>query len=299
MKLEHIKLFMQVVESGSINQAAKQGYITQQGLSQALKQIEAELGITLFHRSHKGMQLTPEGEKFYRYSQRSMQAYNDFLSELYDDGNDDIFNLFISNNDSNMMPYLSDAPFMKKNNWYFSYITRSTAECIQLINNNNGVYFFSLHGASSSNALLESLNSDFPVYKVGSDTLTLQVCHKDSPLVTMSEEEQLREMQQYKCILFSSPIYDLHWKTNELRKVICVTDLASYKKLLRERDTFTILTYNHYKLHFDPLEYVVLNERVQHKDINYYVAFHLPENEKNKKLEQELVRYLKEILETK
>ena len=33
MKFEHIQLFMQVVEIGSISQAAKQGYITQQGLS--------------------------------------------------------------------------------------------------------------------------------------------------------------------------------------------------------------------------------------------------------------------------
>lgn len=298
MKLEHINLFMQVVESGSINQAAKQGYITQQGLSQALKQIETELGITLFHRSHKGMQLTPEGEKFYRYSQRSMQAYADFLEELHSEDGSDIFNLYISNNDSNILPYLSDAPFMKKNNWYFSYITRSTSECVHLINNNSGVFFFSIHGASHG-TLLETLSAEFPVYKVGNDTLTLQVCHKNSPLVTLNREEQLNKMQQYKCILFSSPTYDLHWKTNEFRRAICVTDLTSYKKLLKERDTFTILPYNHYKLYFDPLEYVVLSERPLQKEISYYVAFHLNDNEKNRTLEQNLVRYLQEILETK
>lgn len=298
MKLEHINLFMQVVESGSINQAAKQGYITQQGLSQALKQIEAELGITLFLRSHKGMQLTPEGEKFYRYGQRTMQAYADFLEELHSDDGSDIFNLYISNNDSNILPYLSDAPFMKKNNWYFSYITRTTPECIQLINNHTGVYFFSIHGASNG-ALLESLSSEFPVYQVGGDKITLQVCHKSSPLVDLDREAQLNEMQQYKCILFSSPTYDLHWKSNEFRRAICVTDLTSYKNLLKERNTFAILPYNYYKLYFDPLEYIVLSERPLQKEISYYVAFHLNENEKNKTLEENLVRYLKEILETK
>ena len=82
MKIEHINLFIQVVESGSINQAAKHNFITQQGLSQTLKQIESELGIALFLRSHKGMQLTPEGEKFYRYGTRAVQAYNDFLKDL-------------------------------------------------------------------------------------------------------------------------------------------------------------------------------------------------------------------------
>ena len=116
MKLEHINLFIQVVESGSINQAAKHNFITQQGLSQTLKQIEAELGITLFLRSHKGMQLTPEGEKFYRYGTRAVQAYTDFLKDLHNEEDDEVFNLYISNNDSNILPFLSDAPFMKKNN---------------------------------------------------------------------------------------------------------------------------------------------------------------------------------------
>ena len=106
------------------------------------------------------------------------------------------------------------------------------------------------------------------------------------------------EMQKYKCILFSSPTHDLHWKTDEFRRAICVTDLSSYKKLLRERNTYTLLTYNHYKLHFDPLEYVSIGERPLDREINYYVAFHLSENERNQKLEKELVRYLKEILET-
>ena len=171
------------------------------------------------------------------------------------------------------------------------------AECIQLINNNYGVYFFSVHGASN-NALLESLNPDFPVYKVGSEQLTLLVCHKSSPLCTLSKEDQLAEMLRYKCILFSSPTYDLHWKSSEFRRAICVTDLESYKKLLKERNTYTILTYNHYKLYFDPLEYVILSERPLEREINYYVAFHLAENEHNKRMETELVRYLKEILET-
>lgn len=297
MKLEHIKLFIQVVESGSINQAAKHNYISQQGLSQTLKQIEAELGITLFLRSHKGMELTPEGEKFYRYGTRAVHAYEDFLSDLHNEEDEKVFNLYISNNDSNILPYLSDAPFMKKNNWYFSYIARSTAECIQLVNNNKGIFFFSTHAASDI-ALLEHLNPDYPIYKLGSENRTMLVCHKDSPLLHMEPEEQTKELDNYKCILFSSPTHDLHWKNKNFQRAICVTDLTSYKKLLKERNTYTVLTYNHYKLHFDPLEFIVFRERPLKQEISYYAAFHLSENEKNKLLEQELVHYLQEILET-
>ena len=295
MKLEHIKLFIQVVESGSINQAAKQAYITNQGLSQAVKQIESELGITLFHRSNKGMQLTPEGEKFYQYAIRSIQLYTDFLNDLYNEDGINTFNFYLSSNDYNILPYLSNAPFMKENNWFFNYMIRSNAECTQLINNNLGIYFFSFYGTSTAE-ISKNFISNFPIYKVGCDTSRLRICHKDSALQFMTEEEQLEIMQKYKCLLFFSPDYNLQ-KEIEPYQTICVPDLDSYKKLLKERDTYTILTYSQYNLHFDPTEYIVLHSAPLQTEINYYVAFHLTENEKNKRIEQSLVQYLEQLFE--
>ena len=50
-------------------------------------------------------------------------------------------------------------------------------------------------------------------------------------------------------------------------------------------------------MYFDPREYIIFDEKEAKTVLNYYVAFHLSDTEKNRKLEQELVRYLKEILE--
>ena len=295
MKFEHIQLFMQVVEIGSISQAAKQGYITQQGLSQALKQLESELGVELFHRSNKGMELTEEGRKFYHCGQRMMQAYNEFWNGIHEDEENNVFNLYLTNGSYNILPYLNEAPFMKKNNWYFSYVERPDEELATLINNHKGICFFTTHGAQDSN-IQKLLNANFSLYHLGSAKRFVYICHISSPLWQLPVDERLKMQEKCKCIISSSN-HDLSWSSNSLRRTVCATDLLSKQRLLRNRDTYCILTYNLYRMYFDPREYVVFDEREAKTVLNYYVAFHLSNTEKNRKLESELVRYLKEILE--
>lgn len=295
MKFEHIQLFMQVVEIGSISQAAKQGYITQQGLSQALKQLESELGVDLFHRSNKGMALTDEGKKFYHCGQRIMQAYNEFWNDIHEDEGNNVFNLYLTNGNYNMLPYLNEAPFMKKNNWYFSYVERPSEELASLINNHNGICFFTTHGALDS-SIIEQLSKDLPLYHLGSAKRFVYICHSNSPLCKMEPKERLKAQEEYKCIM-SSSTHDLSWDTNSLRRTVCATDLLSKQRLLRDRETYCILTHNLYRMYFDPREYVVFEEKEAKTTVNYYIAFHLSETENNKRLEKELVHYLKEILE--
>ena len=295
MKFEHIQLFMQVVEIGSISQAAKQGYITQQGLSQALKQLESELSVELFHRSNKGMELTEEGKKFYICGQRMMQAYNEFWNDIHEDEENNVFNLYLTNGSYNMFPYLNEAPFMKKNNWYFSYVERPAEELAALINNHKGICFFTTHGALEAGTL-DLVNPNLPIHHVGSANRFVHICHKNSPLWKLEPEERLKAQAQYKCVI-SSSTHDLSWASNSLRRTVCATDFLSKQRLLQDRDTFAILTYNQYRMYFDPREYIVFEEKEAKTTLNYYVAFHLSDTEKHKKLEKELVRYLKEVLE--
>ena len=64
MNLMHVKYAVEVARLGSLNKAAESRMIAQPNLSRSIKELEAELGITIFQRSAKGMILTPEGEEF-------------------------------------------------------------------------------------------------------------------------------------------------------------------------------------------------------------------------------------------
>lgn len=64
MKLDLIRAFLAVLETGSIRAAAKELNQSQPGLSKKIRLLEAELGVPLITRSAKGVDLTQYGEAF-------------------------------------------------------------------------------------------------------------------------------------------------------------------------------------------------------------------------------------------
>ena len=66
MKIEYCLYILDVVETGSIRKAAEKRFITQQGLSQAIKSVERELGIEIFNRSGNRIDGQPSRLRYYR-----------------------------------------------------------------------------------------------------------------------------------------------------------------------------------------------------------------------------------------
>ncbi len=64
MNLLHIKYALEVAKTGSLGKASEVLLIAPPNISRSIKTLEADLGITIFERSAKGMDLTPEGEEF-------------------------------------------------------------------------------------------------------------------------------------------------------------------------------------------------------------------------------------------
>ncbi|WP_283607960.1 LysR family transcriptional regulator [Faecalispora anaeroviscerum] len=70
MTLQQLKYIIEIVNCGSINEAAKKLYITQPSLSSAVKELESEMGIELFLRTPKGITLTSDGAEFLGYARQ-------------------------------------------------------------------------------------------------------------------------------------------------------------------------------------------------------------------------------------
>lgn len=68
MTLMQLKYIVTVAETGTISKAAENLYIAQPSLTAAIKELEAEFGITIFSRTNKGVILTAEGEEFLGYA---------------------------------------------------------------------------------------------------------------------------------------------------------------------------------------------------------------------------------------
>ena len=63
VNLELYRVFYTVAKCGSLTKAAEELYISQPAVSQAIKQLESQLGTTLFNRTHRGMELSVQGGK--------------------------------------------------------------------------------------------------------------------------------------------------------------------------------------------------------------------------------------------
>lgn len=61
VNLELYKVFYTVAKCGSLTKAAEELYITQPAVSQAIKQLETQLGMPLFNRTRKGVELSVQG----------------------------------------------------------------------------------------------------------------------------------------------------------------------------------------------------------------------------------------------
>lgn len=67
MRLEHLQYILTIAETGSISTAAEQLFISQQGISDALRRIEKDWGIELFHRTKTGVTLSTNGKRLLPY----------------------------------------------------------------------------------------------------------------------------------------------------------------------------------------------------------------------------------------
>lgn len=75
MTLTQLKYVITIAEERSMNEAAKKLFIAQPSLSSAIKEVEDEIGITVFKRSNKGVIVTPEGEEFIGYARQVVEQY--------------------------------------------------------------------------------------------------------------------------------------------------------------------------------------------------------------------------------
>ncbi len=73
MELRHLRYFTAVVECKGFREASRRLHIAQPSISEAVSDLESELGLKLFSRATRTARLTPEGEIFYLEAVRTLR----------------------------------------------------------------------------------------------------------------------------------------------------------------------------------------------------------------------------------
>lgn len=85
-----LQAFKAIVESGTVHSAAESIGLTQTAVTQRLKGLEKELGLTLFLRSRRGMSLTAEGQALLQYCRATEELEGAFMSRVSGKSRDEV-----------------------------------------------------------------------------------------------------------------------------------------------------------------------------------------------------------------
>lgn len=75
MTLQQLTYVVTVAEASSVNKAAQSLFLSQSSLSASIQNLEHELGFAIFHRTNRGVTVTPEGEEFLIYARQIVNQY--------------------------------------------------------------------------------------------------------------------------------------------------------------------------------------------------------------------------------
>ena len=84
MTLQQLKYALTIADCGSMNEAAKQLFISQPSLSETMKELETEIGLDIFLRSNRGIVITPEVEEFLGYARQVTEQFGLLQSKYID-----------------------------------------------------------------------------------------------------------------------------------------------------------------------------------------------------------------------
>ncbi|GLZ29259.1 hypothetical protein Lesp02_14490 [Lentzea sp. NBRC 105346] len=81
LEIRHLRYFLMVAREGKILTASQELNIAQPSLSQLIQRLERRLGLVLFNRTARGMELTAAGEVFRRGAERILAELDEVLAE--------------------------------------------------------------------------------------------------------------------------------------------------------------------------------------------------------------------------
>lgn len=235
MTLTQLKYVITVAEARSMNEAAKQLFISQPSLSSAIKELEEEIGIEVFRRSNKGVFVTLEGEEFVGYARQVVEQYMLIETKYIDKANvKKKFGVSTQHYTFAVKAFVEMVKQFGMDEYEFAIHETKTHEVIEDVKN-----FKSEIGILYINEFNQKvLNKLFIEY--GLEFHPLLDCHiyvymwKGHPLANY-QEITLEELEDYPCLAFEQGNNNSFYFAEE------VLSTYNYKQLIKANDRATLL----------------------------------------------------------
>ena len=234
MTLEQLRQVIAIADSGSLNEAARRLYVSQPNLSSVVKELEKEIGITLFLRSNRGIQLTPEGKQFIGFARQVVEQYALLEDRYIGKKVKKVFSVSAQHYSFAVKAFVETVKRVGMDKYEFAMHETKTGQVIDNVKNMTselGILYLSdfneqvLHKIFAENSLVftELFACDTYVY-----------LWKGHPLAG-KKEISMKELEEYPCLSFEQGDSNSFYFAEEMLSTL------EYKRLIKADDRATML----------------------------------------------------------
>jgi DNA-binding transcriptional LysR family regulator len=237
LNLQQLKYALEVASKGSMNEAAKNLFISQPSLSNAIKEIEKEIKITLFIRTNRGVTVTNEGAEFLGYARQVLQQFN-MLEEKYISEKTVKQHFCISTQHYTFAAnaFVELVKEFGTSEYEFTLRETKTYEIIEDVKNLRselGIIYLSTYNESVLLKLLRERNITFSELFTANPHVFISKRHPLSD----KESINLDELDDYPCLSFEQGEYNSFYFSEE------ILSTRSIKKSIKVSDRATIVNF--------------------------------------------------------
>lgn len=250
MTLQQIRYVIAIEQQGSFSEAAKKMFISQPSISAMVKELEQELGITIFQRTRQGVVLTADGKEFLKYAYQMVDCESAIQSR-FSPGSGKLrqqFSVssqhytFVINAFSQLENQLKNAPYNLR---IKETLTSEVISDVAKQRSEIGVIFLS---DISEKYILRLLKNNYLSFTPLIQVTPCVFLHESHPLA-QRENISTEDLENYPCIVYDQADDHMLYYSEEIsipvfkpEKQIYVTDLYTAIKLMESCQAYNIGT---------------------------------------------------------
>lgn len=246
MTLQQLFYAITISETGSLNKAAEILYVSQPSLTGAVREIEKELGITIFYRSGRGVSLTNDGLEFISYARQVYSQYESMMENYGKAGkHKKKFGISTQHYSFAVKGFVDMVKQFDTEDYEFAIRETKTKEVIDdviTLRSEIGILYLNNFNRKAIQKLLRENGLEFhSLIKCG----TYVYLWKGHPLAK-NKSIKLEELSQYPCLSFEQgPSASLYFaeeilSTNDYPRIIKANDRATMLNLMVGLNGYTL-----------------------------------------------------------
>lgn len=234
MTLQQLRYALAVAERGSMNEAAKQLFISQPSLSETMKELEQEIGLQIFLRSNRGIVITPEGEEFLGYARQVTEQFGLLQSKYIEKQTKEKFSVSMQHYTFAVKAFVETVKEAGIDSYEFAVDETTTYDVMENVKNFKSEIGVLYLNDFNEKVLMKIIREKGLEFKELFWCDTYVYLWRGHPLAEQTVIS-MRELDAYPCLSFDQG------KNNSLYLAEEMKSTYDYKRLIKANDRATLL----------------------------------------------------------